>query len=230
MQISTLLYKALDLHTWLEQKEPMMAWVSASQFQVCPLVNHFGSHVVITSCFDFLKWFSLYSTGHNLEEVVFVTSYFHIENKVKPCEGEASFKYVRDDAQEVAEYLSENRDQLDPQSFLEILKKFPCCAQGEDDELFVEQLAHLEQEVEINKSSADLRLLDEKITHALANMDYPQQWKTDGQPKEGNEMKRPTLSRRLVSGDFSNHFHLKFLSLKPKCVFVLFLLHVLFPW
>lgn len=97
-------------------------------------------------------------------------------------------------------------------------------------ELFVEQLAHLEQEVEINKSSADLRLLDEKITHALANMDYPQQWKTDGQPKEGNEMKRPTLSRRLVSGDFSNHLHLRFLSLKPKCVFVLFLLHVLFPW
>ncbi|XP_035766272.1 rho guanine nucleotide exchange factor 28 [Neolamprologus brichardi] len=132
--------------------------------------------------------------GHNLEEVVSVTSYFHIENNVKPCEGEASFKYVRDDAQEVAEYLSENRDQLDPQSFLEILKKFPCCAQGVDDELFVEQLAHLEQEVEINKSSADLRLLDEKITHALTNMDYPQQWKTDGQPKEAvNPHPRETL-------------------------------------
>uniref|UniRef100_A0A3Q4GY40 Rho guanine nucleotide exchange factor (GEF) 28a n=1 Tax=Neolamprologus brichardi TaxID=32507 RepID=A0A3Q4GY40_NEOBR len=89
--------------------------------------------------------------GHNLEEVVSVTSYFHIENNVKPCEGEASFKYVRDDAQEVAEYLSENRDQLDPQSFLEILKKFPCCAQG----------------VEINKSSADLR---ETLLHVAVRL------------------------------------------------------------
>lgn len=96
--------------------------------------------------------------------------------------------------------------------------------------LFVEQLAHLEQEVETNHSSADLQLLDEKITHALANMDYPQQWKTDGQPKEGIEMKSPTLSRRLFCRDFSNHLRLRFLPLKPKCVFILFLLHFLFPW
>ncbi|TMS08072.1 Rho guanine nucleotide exchange factor 28 [Larimichthys crocea] len=57
--------------------------------------------------------------GHAIVEVVSVTSYFYAEDQVKPCEGEASLEYLRDVAQEVAEYLSANRDQLSPQSYLE---------------------------------------------------------------------------------------------------------------
>ncbi|KAF1377765.1 hypothetical protein PFLUV_G00204140 [Perca fluviatilis] len=62
--------------------------------------------------------------GHSLVEVVSVTSYFYAEDQVKPCEGEASLEYLRDVAQEAAEYLSANRDQLGPQSYLEVLKRF----------------------------------------------------------------------------------------------------------
>lgn len=35
---------------------------------------------------------------------------------------------------------------------------------------------------------AGLKQLDEKITQAMANMDYPQQWRnTDSQTREGNK-------------------------------------------
>ncbi|XP_071321529.1 rho guanine nucleotide exchange factor 28 isoform X2 [Trachinotus anak] len=124
--------------------------------------------------------------GHDLVEVVSVTSYFHAEDQVKPCEGEASLEYLRDVAQEAAEYLSAHKDQLDPQSYLEVLKRFPA---------WVEAAGRLdcdEEDVRLGESKGDvaaLRQLDEKITQAMANMDYPQQWKnTDSQPWEAAEL------------------------------------------
>lgn len=123
-------------------------------------------------------------------EVVSVTSYFYAEDQVEPCEGEASLEYLRDVAQEAAEYLSANRDQLGPQSYLEVLKRFSTrVAQAADEELTAAGLDSCEEDVRLRQSSgdeADLRQLDEKITQALANMDYPQQWKnTDSLPREG---------------------------------------------
>ncbi|XP_044031288.1 rho guanine nucleotide exchange factor 28 isoform X2 [Siniperca chuatsi] len=130
--------------------------------------------------------------GHALVEVVSVTSYFYAEDQVKPCEGEASLEYLRDVAQEAAEYLSTNRDQLGPQSYLEILKRFSTWAQAADEELSVVGLDRNEEDVQLRQRSgaeAGLRQLDEKITQAMANMDYPQQWKnTDSQPREASEL------------------------------------------
>ena len=54
------------------------------------------------------------------------------------------------------------------------------------------ELDHSVEDVRLGQSSGDeagLRQLDEKITQAMANMDYPQQWKnTDSQLREGNEI------------------------------------------
>ncbi|KAM7392557.1 hypothetical protein PAMA_007597 [Pampus argenteus] len=127
--------------------------------------------------------------GHDLAEVVSVTSYFYADGQVKPCEGETSLEYVRDVAQEAAEYLSANKDQLGPQSYLEVLKRFSTWTQGAAEEPSAGPLDHNEEDVQLRESSgkeADVRQLDEKITMAMANMDYPQQWKnTDKQPGEG---------------------------------------------
>ncbi|KAM6901040.1 rho guanine nucleotide exchange factor 28 isoform 3-T3 [Lycodopsis pacificus] len=129
--------------------------------------------------------------GHALVEVVSVTSYFYAEGQVRPCEGETSLEYLRDVAQEAAEYLSANGDQLGPQSYLEVLKRFSTWAQAADEEEL--SAAGLDEEdVRLRRSSGDeagLRQLDEKIAQAMANVDYPQQWKnTDGQPREATEL------------------------------------------
>ncbi|XP_044189814.1 rho guanine nucleotide exchange factor 28 isoform X2 [Thunnus albacares] len=130
--------------------------------------------------------------GHDLVEVVSVMPYFYAEDQVKPCSGEASLEYVRDVAQEAAEYLSANRDQLGPQSYLEVLKRFSTWAQGADEVLTAGPLDCNEEDVRLRQSpgdEADVRQLDEKITQAMANMDYPQQWKnTDKQPREAAEL------------------------------------------
>lgn len=123
-------------------------------------------------------------------EAVTVTSYFYTEGQAKPIDGEASLEYLMDIAQEAAEYLCANRDQLGPQSYLEVLKRFSTWAQAADGELCAEGLDGSEEDVRLRRRSGDegaLRELDEKITQAMANMDYPLQWKnTDGQPGEGN--------------------------------------------
>ncbi|XP_019124676.1 rho guanine nucleotide exchange factor 28 isoform X2 [Larimichthys crocea] len=123
--------------------------------------------------------------GHAIVEAVSVTSYFYTEDQVKPCEGEASLEYLRDVAQEVAEYLSANRDQLSPQSYLEVLERFSTWAEAADEDCN-------EEDVRLRQSSGDeagLRQLDEKIAQAMANMDYPQQWKnTEGQPREASDL------------------------------------------
>ncbi|XP_026210237.1 rho guanine nucleotide exchange factor 28 isoform X2 [Anabas testudineus] len=127
--------------------------------------------------------------GHDLAEVVSVTPYFYAEDQVKPCEGETCLKYIKDVAQEAAEYMSARRDQLGPQSYQEVLKRFPIWTQG-DEEVSAGELNHIEQDVCIGQSSGEARLkqLDEKITQAMANMDHPQQWKnTDSQSREAAE-------------------------------------------
>nr|XP_019938029.1 PREDICTED: rho guanine nucleotide exchange factor 28-like [Paralichthys olivaceus] len=135
--------------------------------------------------------------GHDLVECVSVTSYCHAEDRVKPCEGETSLEYVRDVAQEAAEYLSAQREQLGTRSYLEVLKRFP--VPPPEEELSVGGLDRDEgdaEEVQLRESGGEedgLRRLDEKIAQAMANMDYPQQWKNTGsqqrevaeiQPKE----------------------------------------------
>ncbi|CAB1455847.1 unnamed protein product [Pleuronectes platessa] len=130
--------------------------------------------------------------GHDLVEVVSVTSYFYAEDRVRPCEGETSLEYVRDVAQEAAEYLSAHREQLGTQSYLEVLKRFPLLP---EEELSVGGLDRDEgdaEEVQLRESrgkEAGLRQLDEKIAQAMANMDYPQQWRnTDCQQREVAEI------------------------------------------
>ncbi|MEQ2162407.1 hypothetical protein GOODEAATRI_019423 [Goodea atripinnis] len=104
----------------------------------------------------------------------------------------ASFAFfyllVQDDAQEAAEYLSGNWDQFGHQRCQEVLRRFPVLVQAADEELCGGLLACRERETQLRGSSDDgLRHLDQKITLALANMDYPQQWKnSDWEPGEGN--------------------------------------------
>ncbi|XP_028274419.1 rho guanine nucleotide exchange factor 28 isoform X2 [Parambassis ranga] len=121
--------------------------------------------------------------GHDLAEVVSVTPYVYTEDRVEPCEGEASLEYLRDVAQEAAEYMSANKDQLGPQSYLDVLKWLSM--QAADEELCVGQLGSSEEKVQSYDHGAGLRPLDENITQALANMDYPPQWKDPpSQPRE----------------------------------------------
>uniref|UniRef100_A0A3B5AMK6 Rho guanine nucleotide exchange factor 28-like n=1 Tax=Stegastes partitus TaxID=144197 RepID=A0A3B5AMK6_9TELE len=74
---------------------------------------------------------------------------------------------------------------------MEVLERFAMWVQAADEELCTGQSGHNEKEVQLGRNSGDeggLRLLDEKITQALANMDYPEQWKTpDSQPREAAE-------------------------------------------
>ncbi|XP_035481788.2 rho guanine nucleotide exchange factor 28 isoform X2 [Scophthalmus maximus] len=133
--------------------------------------------------------------GHDLAEVVSVTSYIYAENRVKPCEGEASLEYLRDVAQEAAEYLSAHRDHLGTQSYLEVLERFPVWVQAADEEYsagVLDQDEGDEDDLQVRESrseDAGLLQLDEKITQAMANMDYPPQWKnTDSQQREVAEI------------------------------------------
>ncbi|KAF7659596.1 hypothetical protein LDENG_00295630 [Lucifuga dentata] len=133
--------------------------------------------------------------GHDLAEAVSITSFFHAEDQVKPCGGESSLEYISDVAQDVAEYLNANRDQLGPKSYLEVLKRFSTRVRAadddgdEDDELATVWADGDEEEEQLRLSEAGLRWWDEKITQAFANVDLPQQWDqntedTELQPKE----------------------------------------------
>lgn len=125
--------------------------------------------------------------GHDLAEVVLVTAYTSTEDHIHPCGAEGSLQYVSDVAQGAAEYLSANRDQLSPRSYLEVLKRFSMKTQGAE-----ERTDCSEQEEDVQRQSppdeAALIVLDEKITQAVANLDYPQQWKNaEDQPRGGTE-------------------------------------------
>lgn len=133
-------------------------------------------------------------TGHVLDEVAAVTSYCYTEERVQPCRGEASLEYRRDVAQEVAECSSAAREQLCPRSSQEALKRseITSTAGGE--------LGAGEADVQPGSSAeAGLRDLDEKITYAVANLDYPRQWKnTDSCPgEEGNETGSESVAHEL---------------------------------
>lgn len=76
-------------------------------------------------------------------------------------------------AQEAAEYLSANREQLDPPSYPEAL----------------EMLSRWTADPGRSPGPAALRQLDEKMARAAANVDYLQQWEdADARPgAEGSE-------------------------------------------
>uniref|UniRef100_UPI0037E89362 rho guanine nucleotide exchange factor 28 isoform X2 n=1 Tax=Semicossyphus pulcher TaxID=241346 RepID=UPI0037E89362 len=127
--------------------------------------------------------------GHSLAEVVSVTSYFYAQDQVKQNEGETSLEYLGDVAQEAAEYLSINREQLEPQSFLEVLKRFSTGAVKADEEFSAGGFNCEEEDMQSPGDHEGLRQLDEKITQAMANMDYPQEWRDpDSHPKEAAEL------------------------------------------
>lgn len=184
-----------------------MAWPCASEFLVCwPLTSLIViSFAVTPDCFLWCSTLSL--IGHALAEAVTVTSYFYTENQINQCEGESTLEYVRDVAQEAAEYLTVNKEQLGPQSCLEILKRFSSLTQAADMELPANGSDCSEADVQLRKSSAaeaGLKQLDEEITHAMANMEYPQQWKNiDSHPGEGgNETGSESVSHEMLSSGF----------------------------
>eukprot|EP00066_Takifugu_rubripes_P013711 XP_011602977.1 PREDICTED: rho guanine nucleotide exchange factor 28-like isoform X2 [Takifugu rubripes] len=122
--------------------------------------------------------------GHALSEVAAVTSYYYSQEQVQLCQGETSLEYRRDVAQEVAECLSAAREQLGPRSYWEALKRFSTSTAGEA--LGTGRFGCSEVDAQLGSSAeAELRHLDEKITYAVANLDYPRQWKnTDSRPRE----------------------------------------------
>lgn len=116
-------------------------------------------------------------SGHAPAEAAAVTSYFYAAGRVEPCEGRASLQYLADAAQEAAEHLRANRERLGPRSHLEVLERFSAAG-----------LERREEEDGISGGESGLGKLDEKITQAMANMEYPQQWsEADAQPREGGE-------------------------------------------
>ncbi|XP_007549033.1 rho guanine nucleotide exchange factor 28-like, partial [Poecilia formosa] len=139
--------------------------------------------------------------GHDRVEVVSVTAYISTNNGVYPCGCTAFLQYFRDTAQDAAECLRGERDQLDPQSYREVLRRFPLLAQAADQEI-CGLLESREMETQLRGSSGDnvdLKHLDEKITLTLANMEYPQQWKNpDREQGEGHEHHRKEALLRLA--------------------------------
>ncbi|XP_029940888.1 rho guanine nucleotide exchange factor 28 isoform X2 [Salarias fasciatus] len=126
--------------------------------------------------------------GHDLVEVASVTPYLYLDDQVAPCEGGASLQFLRDVAQEVAEYLSAHKDQVVPESYLEVLKRFPVWAGRAAEEDLAARSDCSEQDIPLGQDGEGLRTLDTKITQALANMDYPPEWKNpSGQPSEDFE-------------------------------------------
>ncbi|XP_008401579.1 rho guanine nucleotide exchange factor 28-like [Poecilia reticulata] len=134
-------------------------------------------------------------------EVVSVTAYISTNNGVYPYGCTAFLQYFRDTAQDAAEYLRGDRDQLAPQSYREVLRRFPLLAQAADQEI-CGLLEFREMETQLRGSSGDnvdLKHLDEKITLALANMEYPQQWKnSDREQGEGHEHHHKEALLRLA--------------------------------
>lgn len=96
--------------------------------------------------------------------------------------------------------MSAAREQLGPRSYREALKRFSTSTAGEA--LGAGRFGCSEIDVQPGSSAeAELRHLDEKITYAVANLDYPRQWKnTDGRPREeGNETGSESVAHELRS-------------------------------
>ncbi|KAM8743943.1 rho guanine nucleotide exchange factor 28 isoform 4-T4 [Acanthopagrus schlegelii] len=178
------LYGQVEAHVRLQAKAPEDA-----EFYVI-VQGSTLSHVTAAKTGDDGMTLCFTAPGHARVESVTVTSYIYTEDQVKPCKGEACLEYLRDVAQEAAEYLSANRDHLGPLSYLEVLKRFS--TRAADEELSAEGSDCSEEDVQLRQSSGDetgFRQLDEKITLAMANMDYPQHWEnTESQPREAAEL------------------------------------------
>lgn len=89
-----------------------------------------------------------------------LTSFSCVGQQIQPCScDESSITYVRDEAQEAAEYLSTNLEQLGPRSYQEVLKRISRWTdnQGQSPDV------------------AALGQLDEKVARAMVNMAYLQQ-------------------------------------------------------
>lgn len=96
--------------------------------------------------------------------------------------------------------MSAAREQLGPQSYREALKRFSTLTAGEA--LGTGRFGCSEVDAQPDSSAeAELRHLDEKITYAVANLDYPRQWKnTDSRPREeGNETGSESVAHELRS-------------------------------
>ncbi|KAM6903033.1 rho guanine nucleotide exchange factor 28 [Xenentodon cancila] len=176
------LYGQVQAHVMLQAKAPEDA-----EFYVVARGSRM-THVTAAERLDDGLTLCFTVPGHNREEVVSVTPYFCVKDQIEPCEGKASLEYFRDVAQEAAEYLSACTDHLESQSYRQVLERFPALARASDEELRGELLDPSEKAVRLRRSSDDLQRLDENITQALANMDYPPQWKnTDRQSEEDAE-------------------------------------------
>lgn len=98
-----------------------------------------------------------------------LTSFSCVGQEIQPCSCDKStITYLRDAAQEAAEYLSANLEQLDPPSYQEVLERFS--------EWTADQCQ--------SPGPAALRQLDEKIARAMVNMVYLQQWE-NANPQPG---------------------------------------------
>uniref|UniRef100_A0A3Q2DL33 Rho guanine nucleotide exchange factor (GEF) 28a n=1 Tax=Cyprinodon variegatus TaxID=28743 RepID=A0A3Q2DL33_CYPVA len=169
-----------------------MSTLLISPFQVIPerylddIHCFFASHLS-----ELILDIGFSSTGHDLVEVVSVTAYISTNDGFYPYACKSFLEYSKDVAQDAAEYLSGKWDRFGPHRYQEVLRRFPVLAQTADEEDCGRLLQCREGETLLGGSSADdtdLRHLDENITLALANMDYPQQWKnTDTEPGEGAE-------------------------------------------
>uniref|UniRef100_A0AAV2IUX5 Rho guanine nucleotide exchange factor 28 n=1 Tax=Knipowitschia caucasica TaxID=637954 RepID=A0AAV2IUX5_KNICA len=97
--------------------------------------------------------------GHDLPEAVSVTPYRCLEGRVVRCEGESSVQYVKDVVQDMAEYL--NSSSHGPPSYPDIQKIF---------------FEWTKRDGQFGDIRDKLKLLDEKITIAMANLAYPPEW------------------------------------------------------
>lgn len=102
-----------------------------------------------------------------------LTSFCCAGQQIQPCVCDgSSVTYLRDAAQEAAEYLSANREQPGPPSYPEALQMF----------------SRWTADTGRSPGPAALGQLDEKMARAAANMDYLQQWDADARPgAEGSE-------------------------------------------
>ncbi|KAM8828710.1 rho guanine nucleotide exchange factor 28 isoform 4-T4 [Spinachia spinachia] len=136
--------------------------------------------------------------GHAPAEAAAVTCCFYAAGRVEPCEGRASLQYLADAAQEAAEYLSANRERLGPLSHLEVRERFSARAQDANED--ANEDANGVQLRRISGGESGLGPLDEEITRAVANMDYPEPWSdADARPREATELQpRETLLHLAV--------------------------------
>ncbi|XP_045081279.1 uncharacterized protein LOC121583127 [Coregonus clupeaformis] len=193
------LYGQVEIHAVLQvpdlDPEP-----EQTEFYVV-LIGSRLSHVTVAKRAEDGESLCFTVPGHDLQETASVTVYRHTEGGAKPCGGGASLKYVRDLPQEVAEYLLANSDCLSPQSHLEVLRRVSA-APGEGDregnrsagpgeEHYLGQTDQEEEGGRGGRPRPDpqvecrLREMDERITQAMANMDYPPEWSGKAsQPRE----------------------------------------------